>query len=171
MNARTDGLPKQRTKLYRGKCLQCGVEVVRTRSDGRTDICKPCNMKAASKRRLQSGKQAQWQRENREKLRVNANRWASNNRAYRAAAWAEYYAAKLKRIPPWANLDEVKEVYRQCRGISQMTGVPHHVDHIIPMRGDLVSGLHVASNLRIIPADENMRKNRRFDPAQYTAAV
>jgi len=52
----------------------------------------------------------------------------------------------------------------QSRRITEQTGTPHHVDHIIPLRGKNVSGLHVHQNLRIISSDENQRKNNKFLP-------
>lgn len=48
------------------------------------------------------------------------------------------------------------------RSISKKTGTQHHVDHIIPLQGKLVSGLHVPWNLRIIPAHENLSKSNKI---------
>jgi len=63
-----------------------------------------------------------------------------------------------KRTPEWADLKEIRRIYVECRRISQQTGVKHHVDHIIPLAGRTVSGLHVPGNLQIIPARENQAK-------------
>lgn len=55
------------------------------------------------------------------------------------------------------------EIYIEAQRITLSTGIPHEVDHIIPLRGRLVSGLHVHENLRIIPRTENRKKGNRFE--------
>lgn len=49
--------------------------------------------------------------------------------------------------------------YHLARLRTQATGVKHHVDHIIPLQSDVVCGLHVENNLRVIPATMNIRKS------------
>lgn len=71
--------------------------------------------------------------------------------------------AKLNRTPPWANQEAIKAIYREAARLSSETGVEHHVDHIIPLQGELVSGLHVESNLQILPWHENVTKGNRFE--------
>lgn len=51
-----------------------------------------------------------------------------------------------------------------AKRLSRETGIPHHVDHIVPLQGDHVSGLHVESNLQVIPATDNIRKRNKVDP-------
>lgn len=72
-------------------------------------------------------------------------------------------AAKLQRTPPWANKDAIAAIYATAERLSQETGIPHHVDHELPLRGRLVSGLHVEGNLRIITGAENCRKGNRYE--------
>ena len=69
----------------------------------------------------------------------------------------------LRATPKWANQDEIAKIYSESRRLTMKTGILHHVDHIIPLRGRMVSGLHVEGNLRVIPAIENQQKYNHFD--------
>lgn len=74
------------------------------------------------------------------------------------------YAVRRKRTikqqtPLWANLERIQEIYGICIEQNKAAGrAAFHVDHIIPLRGKYVSGLHVETNLRVIPAAENLKK-------------
>jgi hypothetical protein len=72
--------------------------------------------------------------------------------------------AKLKRTPPWAELEAMRAVYAEAQRLTAETGIPHHVDHDIPLQGELVSGLHVLANLQILTGSENSRKHNHFEP-------
>jgi hypothetical protein len=61
----------------------------------------------------------------------------------------------LIRIPKWANLEKIREIYKKSKK-------GYHVDHIIPLQGKNVSGLHVENNLRIIKATRNLSKGNKF---------
>lgn len=77
---------------------------------------------------------------------------------------AKRRAAKRNQTPPWADLDAIRAVYSQAATLAADTGTPHHVDHVIPLRGRLVSGLHVHQNLRVVQARDNLSKGNKFDP-------
>lgn len=89
-------------------------------------------------------------------------KWKQENAAKVIASNANRRSIILRRMPPWVNINEIRRIYEECKKISLETGVLHHVDHIIPLCGKIVSGLHVPWNLQIIPACENLKKNNRF---------
>lgn len=70
--------------------------------------------------------------------------------------------AEQQAMPSWADELAIKRIYQECAEASARTGVKHHVDHIIPVQGQNVCGLHVHWNLRIIPAAANLRKSNRL---------
>lgn len=87
---------------------------------------------------------------------VRHRRWRQANKHKTRLKSANERAVRLQRLPKWANRDEIKQFYLLCpEGM--------HVDHIIPLRGKTVSGLHVVSNLQYLPADENLRKGNSFE--------
>jgi len=71
---------------------------------------------------------------------------------------------KMDRVPSWADKDKIKEIYREARYLTDTTGEQHHVDHIIPLQGKNVCGLHVENNLRVVTAKENLSKNNKLIP-------
>lgn len=78
-------------------------------------------------------------------------------RNIRASAEAKRRASKLDRTPKWASTEKIKEFYR-----NRPDG--YEVDHIIPLQGDLVCGLHVENNLQYLKAEENRSKSNKFTP-------
>ena len=75
-------------------------------------------------------------------------------------------AAKLRRTPAWLTDDDhwmIEQAYEIAALRTEMFGFPWHVDHVAPLMGKQVSGLHVPHNLRVIPGAENMSKGNRFE--------
>lgn len=71
----------------------------------------------------------------------------------------------VTRTPTWltdVHWSAMDEFYAKAQRLTRETGVEYHVDHIVPLRGKRVSGLHVPWNLAVIPASENLRKSARF---------
>lgn len=69
--------------------------------------------------------------------------------------------------PPWATHQKVLEIYEQARKISELTGMQHHVDHVVPLTSKKVCGLHNEFNLRVIPATDNLKKHNRTWPGMW----
>lgn len=75
----------------------------------------------------------------------------------------------IQRCVAWGNRVAIRSFYREARRLSVETGIAHQVDHIIPLRGKNVSGLHVETNLRVIPARLNQSKGNSFCPEMLAA--
>jgi 5-methylcytosine-specific restriction endonuclease McrA len=128
-------------------------------------------------RDLENERSLEYYRENRDRLirqhaeymRMTAAQQAAyrieNKDAY-AARLAFGRAARSKRVPPWFtqdHFDQTRVFYQRARDATDLSGVPYQVDHIVPLRGKKVSGLHVPWNLQVITADENLRKGNRYE--------
>jgi hypothetical protein len=81
-------------------------------------------------------------------------------------AASNWIVARIRATVPWADFKAIRDVYREADRLTVQTGVKHHVDHIIPLTHPRVCGLHVADNLRPIPAGPNMSKNNYWCPEQ-----
>lgn len=66
--------------------------------------------------------------------------------------------------PAWADARAIDKIYEECAERSKATGIRHEVDHIVPLCGKKVCGLHVENNLQILTAVENGIKSARWEP-------
>ena len=103
----------------------------------------------------------QWASENPDRAREvtleSGRRWCRKN--------PDKVAVKRFRrtnaVPAWlsqADRDSIAEIYRRARRLTRTTGIVHHVDHIVPISGRTVCGLHVPWNLQILTAKANLAK-------------
>jgi len=82
-------------------------------------------------------------------------RWQQNNKHKVREKAALERAIRLQRMPKWADIDAIKEFYKNCPD-------GYHVDHIIPLRGKTVSGLHIVENLQYLTSEENLKKGNNY---------
>lgn len=111
-------------------------------------------------------KAKEWAAANPEKAKECAQNWHKNNPLKSYALVVERRAKLKHRMPNWLTTEQkfdILAVYKKARIISEETGVKHQVDHVVPLRGKLVSGLHVPWNLQVLPAFENQSKGNRFN--------
>lgn len=109
---------------------------------------------------------------NKEAKRESSRKWQKENLDIMRKHNSRRRAAKKERLPSWyGELDEfvMREAASLCKARKRATGFDWHVDHIIPLRGELVSGLHCASNLQVIPASLNLAKGNRLIAAEVDA--
>jgi 5-methylcytosine-specific restriction endonuclease McrA len=103
---------------------------------------------------------------NKEKESDYQRQWYDKNRGHANALNAKRNTAKRYRLPIWLtkeNLKQIKVMYKFASHLSKTTGFKWHVDHIIPLQGKTVSGLHVPENLQIIEESMNIKKNNKFE--------
>lgn len=89
--------------------------------------------------------------------------WRRANHGRAKAYLARYRAAKLAATPLWADLRKIQEIYQQASDASASDGLVYEVDHIVPLQGVGVCGLHVHWNLRVITQSANRKKGNRWD--------
>lgn len=100
----------------------------------------------------------EWYESNKPRRRAASRAWVSSNRGRYRALLAKYHAFKLQATPPWLTpeqLEEIVKIYETCPP-------GYHVDHIVPLQGKTVRGLHVPWNLQHLPAIDNIRKGNRL---------
>lgn len=103
---------------------------------------------------------AEYYKANAEQIGKYKAEYRKANRSIMNASCAKYNATKLQATPSWltkAHLKQIRLVYQEAKLLSDR-GFVHHVDHIVPLQGKNVSGLHVPRNLRAIPASVNRSK-------------
>lgn len=89
-----------------------------------------------------------------DRRRLARSNWKIRNPGLVNSHTAARRAAKIKRTPLWANAEAIAFFYECCPA-------GHHVDHILPLSGKTVSGLHVENNLQWLPGVVNIRKGAR----------
>jgi 2,4-dienoyl-CoA reductase-like NADH-dependent reductase (Old Yellow Enzyme family) len=88
--------------------------------------------------------------------------------AVKVSAWnAKRRAAKIQRTPLWLTTEElwlIEQAYELAALRTKTFGFDWHVDHVLPLQGKTVSGLHVPINVQVIPGSENAKKGNRIQP-------
>jgi len=172
-------------------CTKCNQEksftefyTSKTHKGGYHCYCKPCESERSKtknainrERRLAKAKEWRksnpdkangaikaWQERNKERYAKLIADWATNNRDKVNAKWMQREAGKKKRTPQWLTDEMKKQIeveYSLANWCSNVMNESYHVDHIVPLQGKTVSGLHVPWNLQVIPAKVNQRKSNK----------
>jgi hypothetical protein len=156
-----DGLRYTKT----GNCVHCMAAIASSPQKKAYDVA----YQAANRDRIAAGHAARYLLKRSERI-ANIARWQSQNRDLSRSYKEKNKAHRRqlsKRPAPWfGELDELVMV--EARLLARMrgavTGLKWHVDHEIPLRGRLVSGLHVWNNIRVIPATVNQTKSNHWTP-------
>lgn len=150
----------------RSHCKQCHRESASSYYKRNTEKCLEWNRKYAqnNKERVAEIRSAYYQ-ENKEWIAEWKSQYQKNNKAMFAEATARRKSAKLNATPAWLtedDLDVIAWTYEAAKDREDATGVEHHVDHVIPLQGKDVCGLHVWWNLQVITASDNLHKSNNL---------
>lgn len=130
----------------------------------------PEKVKAAKKKYAEKNKEVckeridAWMEQNKERMKQLRRDWRLKNMHKERAYVRKRQAAKLQRTPNWLTKDDnwlMEEAYALAVLRSKMFGFQWDVDHILPLQGQTISGLHVPWNLQVIPAVINSSKGAR----------
>ena len=166
-------------------CVDCGVDITTIYIPKHGPHCKACvaayNKAYRNAHAVEiSMQKAQWKLANKERVAKNDKAYAQKNPDKRTLARKKWVlenpgkdtAAKAlntqkrkKRTPAWLTADNhwmLEQAYELAALRTKMFGFPWHVDHVIPLNGKNVSGLHTPYNLQVIPGVENLRKGNKM---------
>ena len=167
-------------------CTKCGCTKplsdfhAYTRStQGHKSKCKVCcNKHAVEYRKRTADHHQEYRANNRHRIKAyNAEMYSTNkevekqrcaeyfqrNKAARASYVAKRKAARLNATPAWADSALIKLLYATRQYMTEQTGFEWHVDHVVPLQGRNVCGLHVHNNLRVVPRQFNLQKGNTYD--------
>lgn len=155
-----DFKPNKNCKLgYEHTCLVCFRLRQKNWENKNPERHKENQLKwrAQNQERYQE-KKRDWYEKNKDIVFENAKKFAKDNPDWKRSATAKRRAQKLKAIPSWADMSKIRIIYTEAKERGLV------VDHIIPLQGKLVCGLHVENNLQLLTASENSQKHNKFTP-------
>ena len=113
-----------------------------------------------------TAKSIRWKKANPERVAELSRQTRLKHKARVLANKSKYRASKRNKTPIWVDKEHlwlIKQAYELAILRTKQFGFIWHVDHIIPLNGVNVSGLHVIENIQVIPAAENLLKNNKYE--------
>lgn len=144
-----------------------------SRKDGYHCYCKLCaketkQVSYSKNKQHYVNKAKEWQLANPEKVVEIRTKARQTHKAKRRADWTHYSTRKINACPEWLTdkqRQKIEDLYKFAKFLEELScnSIQYHVDHIVPLRGKDVCGLHVPWNLQILNARDNLIKGNRYN--------
>lgn len=172
------------------KCSRCQefkeedlFNIDRSKKRGKSSYCKQCKKERESETRDSiNSRQRKYYKLNKEKYKqyslkidhkekykktIEKNPYYYRNKYNKNIAKYRFYYRNRQLLrknatPKWADLEKIKILYEKAVWLEQLTGLKYHVDHVIPLNGKDVCGLHIWENLQILEASINISKSNNI---------
>lgn len=171
------------TTYFTGRPCKLGHIVNRVTSSGSCVECARSSERRSHKKKMEANpnwgkeryaknpehfrqKVKEYRSKNPEKVRISRLASMQKRKPQKAAAERARQAKKLLATPSWLtshHWDQMKNVYIMAKKTAELAGFNCHVDHIVPLKGDDVCGLHVPWNLRVVSQSYNSKKSNNID--------
>lgn len=129
-----------------------------TEARGRYDAWRAENQQTINARNKQ------WANTNRSKARASVNAWDRANKPRKVQQKRMRKGMQERATPAWANHEAMQQYYVLARFLTCELGIDFHVDHVVPIKSDIVCGLHSHTNLAISIGAWNIAKHNRYWP-------
>jgi hypothetical protein len=160
-------LLREDTQFYpkRAKCKICYIEqtAIYKQNNEEAEIQRNKGWRAANPEKVMTRRKSYYLAHLEHERKQNKE-WAKNNRDSCNAIGAKYRGRKLQATPNWLTEEQLIQIQTfYASALSPKSDKVFCVDHIIPLQGDHVCGLHVPWNLQLLPDGDNKRKGKKFD--------
>lgn len=150
---------------YKSECKECRNTNKRIYNENNKELTKAYYNTNKEKIKQRS---SIWYQENKEfckeRFKINSSNWRQNNPDKNNAKEAKRRATKLRATPKWLTKEQVKQIeteYALAVWCSKVINEKYEVDHIVPLQGKTVCGLHVPWNLQVITSKQNREKSNK----------
>lgn len=155
---------------YQAYCKDCCKQrsgyLVNYRQQNREELVRKQREAWLKNKDNHNAKQREYYLENREILREKGKLHYENNKSTYLHYSKKRKLLIAKAMPKWLTKEmqnSIKSFYIEAKKLTLSEGTVYHVDHIVPLNGENVCGLHVPWNLQIITAEENLKKSNKYE--------
>ena len=155
-------------RIVKGSCVECRKEDWTIDNEKRKGQPQTEAAKKAKKKYYENNKELVIARSARrpieEKRQAKLAYKKANPELYNALTCVRKRRHR-EATPKWVNAEErlaMRQLYMEASKLTKLTGVRYVVDHIVPLLGETVCGLHTINNLRVITQEENLKKSNKL---------